>query len=296
MNGSTERDYRERMLRALVYIQQHLDEPIRLDDLASVAHFSPYHFHRIFRGMVGESVMEHVRRLRLERAAQRLKQGETPVTRLAFEAGYESHEAFTRAFHRQFGMSPSAYREEHQPPADTLVHFVPGGKLSSFEPAYQKGSTVNVTVKKLDPMHVAFVRHVGPYNQVGQAWGRICSWAGPRGVFGPGTRMLGLSHDDPDVTAPEKLRYDACLTVGPDVQPENDIGVQDVPGGEYATTVHKGPYEKLGETYAALCGQWLPQSGRELGSAPAIEIYLNSPDRTAPQDLLTEICVPLKSK
>ncbi|HRX85905.1 MAG TPA: AraC family transcriptional regulator, partial [Phycisphaerae bacterium] len=87
MNGATERDYQQRMLRVLVFIQQHLDEALRLEDLAGVANFSPFHFHRIFRGMVGETVMEHVRRLRLERAAQRLRQGDQPVTRLAFEAG-----------------------------------------------------------------------------------------------------------------------------------------------------------------------------------------------------------------
>ena len=81
-----------------MHIQHHLDEAVSLDELAALAHFSPYHFHRIFRGMVGESVMEHVRRLRLERAAHRLKFSDEPITRIAFEAGYETHEAFTRAF------------------------------------------------------------------------------------------------------------------------------------------------------------------------------------------------------
>src|SRR5207302_10988331 len=72
MRPDTEQSYRQRILRVLVYLQQHLDEPLPLEDLARVACFSPYHFHRVFRGMVGESVKEHVRRLRLERAAQRL--------------------------------------------------------------------------------------------------------------------------------------------------------------------------------------------------------------------------------
>src|SRR5213080_552501 len=114
MRADTEHAYKERVLRTLVYIQNHLDEVITLDDLAAVAHFSPYHFHRIFRGMVGESVMEHVRRLRLERAAHRLKFGDQPVTRLAFDAGYETHEAFTRAFAAAFGQAPSQFRAAHR--------------------------------------------------------------------------------------------------------------------------------------------------------------------------------------
>ena len=98
------------MLRVLLHIQRNLDEETPLEDLARVAAFSPYHFHRIFRGMLGESVKEHIRRLRLERSAMRLKHSDTPVTMIAFEAGYESHEAFTRAFRSMRGMTPSQFR------------------------------------------------------------------------------------------------------------------------------------------------------------------------------------------
>jgi len=69
MRAETEQSYKERVLRVLMYIHSHLDETMSLEDLAGIAHFSPFHFHRIFRGMTGESVKEHIRRLRLERAA-----------------------------------------------------------------------------------------------------------------------------------------------------------------------------------------------------------------------------------
>src|SRR6058998_1730991 len=132
MRAQTEQSYKERVLRVLVFIQQHLDETIELDDLARVAHFSPWHFHRLFRGMVGESVMEHVRRLRLERAAHRLKFGDQPVTRIAFEAGYETHEAFSRAFRAMFDHSPSEFRDSHHVmpvrSSPSNVHFATDGK------------------------------------------------------------------------------------------------------------------------------------------------------------------------
>ena len=107
MRTVTLQDYKRRMLRVLVHIQQHLDEPLALEDLAVLACFSPYHFHRVFKGMVGETLMEHIRRLRLERAASQLILSQKPVTDIAFDAGYESHEAFTRSFHALFGRSPS---------------------------------------------------------------------------------------------------------------------------------------------------------------------------------------------
>jgi AraC family transcriptional regulator len=113
MKASTEQDYNERIVRTLGYIQRHLDKELELEDLASAANFSRFHFHRVFHGLVGESVKEYIRRLRLERAAQKLKRQGSPVTDIAFEAGFETHESFTRAFGAMLGVSPSGYRAAH---------------------------------------------------------------------------------------------------------------------------------------------------------------------------------------
>ncbi|MCP4250123.1 MAG: AraC family transcriptional regulator [bacterium] len=297
MRAQTHESYQERILRVLVHIQGHLDEALCLEELAGVAHFSPYHFHRVFAGMVGEGVKEHVRRLRLERAAYRLKATDHPVTRIAFEAGYETHESFTRAFKARFAKSPSQFREVHRvlplPESPSGVHFAADGQVERFDPVSAGGAPMDVEIKKLDAKRVAFIRHVGPYNEVGATWQKLCAWAGPKGLLGPQSAFVGLCHDDPDVTPPDKIRYDACVAVGEGVTPEGEVGVQEIAGGDYAMTVHHGPYEKLGQTYAGMCGQWLPGSGREMRSAPSFELYLNSPMNTAREDLLTEVHVPL---
>jgi AraC family transcriptional regulator len=300
MKSQTEQTYRERMLRVLVHIQRHLDEALCLETLAELACFSPFHFHRIFQGMVGESVMAHVRRLRLERAALRLKHTDQPVTRIAFEAGYETHEAFTRAFHAMFGESPTRFRELHQPvpvPATPSgVHYSPGGGPEEFTIA-GGGSIMEASIRKCDELRVVFVRHVGPYNEVGPTWEKLCKAAGKKGLFGWGKpTLLGLCHDDPAVTPPDKIRYDACLVIKKDAQPEGELGVQTIAGGEYAVAVHHGPYEQLGETYAALCGQWIPAQGREIAAAPSFEVYKNNPQTTKPEKLLTEVYVPLEPR
>jgi AraC family transcriptional regulator len=299
MKTETQRDYGERILRVLVHIQQHLDHALDLDELAGIAHFSPFHFHRIFRGMVGEAVQEHIRRLRLERAAYRLKCGTQPITHVAFDAGYDAHEAFTRAFKAVFGQSPSAFREQHRPlrmpPVPSGVHYDPEGRLDEFEAIRVEEATMEVRIENVQPMRVAFVRHVGPYDQVGRTWQKLCTWAGMRGLFGPNTQLFGISHDDPDVTPPDKLRYDACIVVSDAVQPEGEVGVQEVAGGRYAVAMHRGPYSKFGETYAALLGQWLPARGHEPVSSPCLEFYRNNPNTTAPEDLLTDIYVPLRA-
>ena len=134
---------------------------------------------------------------------------------------------------------------------------------------------------------------MGPYDQVGSAWESLCTHLGPQGRPGPGARFVGVCYDDPEVTAPEKIRYDACITVEEDFRPEGEIGVQVVGGGVYGKTTHLGPYNKLVTTYAQLMGQWLPQSGRELRSEPSLEFYLNDPESTDPEDLVTDIYAPL---
>lgn len=278
MKDLTLTDYKERILRVLVYIQENLDDELKLEKLARVACFSSYHFHRIFRGMVGESVHEHVRRLRLERAAMRLKTSSVPVTFIALETGYETHESFIRAFRGMFGMAPSRFRTNRRAlalaAAPSGIHFQSNGALRDF--ATKKGGRkMEVKVKRVLPMRVAFVRHTGPYPECSVAWEKLLSWAGPRGLLGAGIRFIGICHDDPEVTPPEKVRFDACITLDDDFKGEGDVGVQTIVAGEYAMTTHVGPYNNLGQTYAVLCGQWLPRSGYELRSAPGFEEYLN---------------------
>lgn len=136
MKPSTLQLYKERILGVLVFIQKNLDEELPLEQYARVAHFSPYHFHRIFRGMVGESLQEHIRRLRLERAATRLKRTDRSVLEIALEAGYETHEAFTRAFRTFSGVSPSHFRRENAvlPASDSGgVHYRDGRPPSELQ-------------------------------------------------------------------------------------------------------------------------------------------------------------------
>ncbi len=300
MKTVTLRDYKRRMLRVLVHIQQHLDKTLPLEELAALAFFSPYHFHRIFKGMVGESVKEHVRRLRLERAASQLKLSSAPVTEIAFDAGYESHEAFTRSFRSVFGVPPSQFRASHRKPilgaAPSGLHYADGENVDNFKTVQPGGRKMTVKIEHLDPIRVAFMRHVGPYSEVGETWDKFLPALGKEGFIGGDSMFIGICHDDPEVTPPEMIRYDACVRVDKDFAAEGEIGVQTIPGGDYAVTTHFGPYNKLGRTYAKLLGQWMPRSGRDLRPTPCFDVYLNDPQSTEPRELLTDIYAPLMGR
>lgn len=294
---TTSAEHRARVLKVLVHVQQNLDRALSLEELAAVAPYSPFHFHRIFRGLVGESVKEHVRRLRLERAAHRLRHGGQPIMEIALDAGFETPESFTRTFRRMFGHSPTAFRARRgrlaYGPAPSGVHFVAAGKLDSFCPAPSRKPKLAARIEKLPQMRVAFVRHTGPYEETDEAFERLMIWARRLGLLNSSAVVFGIAYDDPNVTAPAKLRYDAALVIPNDLEVGGDVGSQTTKSGSYAVTTHHGPYETLADTYARLCGEWLPSSGRELLAAPALEFYRNSPEETPPRDLLTDIYMPL---
>src|SRR5262245_5231874 len=300
MRETTAQDYQSRILKVLLHIQKNLDQPFSLDELASIASFSPFHFHRIFRGMVGESVKEQVRRLRLERAAHRLRFTGQPVIEIAFDAGYETHESFTRAFHTMFAESPTEFRNNHRTvahgAAPSGVHYAADGLVDAFRIPKPGEAPIAIRVESLPEMRVAFARHVGSYDHVGSAWQGLMGWAVRSGLLGATTTMIGIVHDDPEVTPPDKMRYDAAIPVADGVKPDKDIGVQQLDAGRYAIGTHRGPYNRIGKTYARICGEWLPGSGRELLAAPALEFYRNSPMTAAPEDLLTDIHLPIATR
>lgn len=296
-HGST--SYRQRMLAVLDHIQHNIDGDLGLPVLARVAGFSPFHFHRIFAGMTGETIGAHIRRLRLERAAQRLRFSAWSVAEVGLEAGYNAPEAFTRAFKSAFGDSPSQFREQTparlQEYAATLLSSPE--TILDANPNAKGALPMDVTIKTKAAVRVAFARATGPYlSSAKEAWEKLAAWAAPKGLFVEDAQYLGLSHDDPSITPADKIRYDACVSVGPDVAPEGEIGISEIPGGDYAVMLHKGPYEGLEKSYYHLYGTWLPLSGREAAMRPPHEVFLNHPDTTPPEELLTEINVPLEGE
>lgn len=230
----------------------------------------------------------------------RLRFTDQPVTGVAFEAGYEIHEAFTRAFRAMFDDSPTGFRKARRAtPVKSVpsgVHYVADGRPEVLEPPTRGGQPVQATIERLEPMNVVFMRHIGPYDAVGEIWGKLFFWAGRRGLLGGGWTAVGVAYDDPDVTPPERIRCDVCLVVDHPVEPEGEVAMQKIGGGEYAVTRHVGSYDQLGDTYARMFGQWLPAGGREPRSAPALEFYRNSPMDTEPEKLITDIYVPLEEK
>ncbi len=291
MRKRTLEEYESRLLKVQMYIQRHLDRNLELDELAKVACFSPFHFHRIFGALVGESLKEYIRRLRLERSAAMLFYGDRGVSEIASLIGYDNNQSFSRAFKEHFGVSPRDYRKlrkqrQIHPPPDCVDAYVFKLRREGSEP-------YEVKVEDFPERTVAFVRHIGPYHECITAWEKLCSQPGIQTYLKSGS-MIGIAYDDPAVTSHEKIRYDACVEIDQNCPVLDGIGKQKLPGGKYAVIMHRGPYEGLYAAGQYFFREWLPDSGCELRPSPIYDIYYNCAKDVPPEELLTALCFPIK--
>ena len=288
VKADTQNCYYERINAVMQYITNNLAEELDIAKLAQLGNYSPYHFHRIMRAYLGEPLGAYIVRLRMETAISLLLYSGETVTNIAFSVGYDNPSSFNKAFKKRFGMSPAEFRRSNEREIkllDSKIKFNAMENLKSLQPK----------MKNVKPRKVIYARSLGNYNQSAEkAWDLVCSFAKAKRLFGFKTEFIGISHDDPKVTETEKLRYDACIVISKDIRPEGEIGVQEVPGGKYAVFTHKGPYEKLHNSYDYIFGKWLPESGMELRNVHCFEKYLNAPENTRPEKLITEIYMPVQ--
>lgn len=301
----TASEYQRRVCLAMNFISHNLDQTLTLEEIANAAFFSKFHFHRIFKAVVGETVSEFTRRLRLEAAANRLRSRRRwNITRIAFDCGFSSSQNFAKAFRQHFGMTPSAYRKSNL-----------GNKMSKKKDAFSLRTNYNTAnmfihlsnhlrshpmkaeVKKMPSFHVAYVRKIGPYGKETcmQAFGELMQWAGPRGCMAPGATVGMLYWDNPEVTPPDKCRVDAWVTVPEGTTTEGAVGLQNIRGGSYGVcnfVIKSDSFQQPWNDAFA----WLVHSGYECDDAPCYELYHNDPSKDPEGKCIFDICIPLKQK
>lgn len=272
--------YRERILRAVVELEASLGRRPSLTSLASRAFLSPFHFHRVFRAVVGEAPGEYARRLRLEHAARELAATSRSIASVGRDLGYRRPESFTRAFQAQFGLTPRDFRAAQD---------------GTWTPARAGAASSPDRIEVFAPLRVAFIRHVGPYEQVPPVFARIAAWIGEQPNRRADPLFIGVAHDDPSVTPADLLRFDCCVAVPDDVRGQGVIGIQRILGGSYAVALHTGPFTTIHETYARLALDVIPAFGVTVRASAAVELYVTPPGATPPDEQITEVLLPVRS-
>lgn len=288
-----------RFHKVIDYIYDHMDEKLDLEILSEIACVSSYHWHRIYRGLCGETLAASVKRLRLQRAAGQLANSQTSIDDIASTSGYSRLQSFNRAFSETYGMPPAKFRSEG---SHTLFNKYVYPNSQSDKQNHTdsdiKRSTemMEVTIKKIDSFDVLAMPHTGSYMNIGNAFEKLFGWLGLRGLISPQLRSVGIYYSDPDAIAENELQSAACVSLPKMTTIELDVSIEkkSIASGEYAVLRHIGPYSNMRSAYQWLYGEWLANSGREVADQPAFEDYLNNPREVAPAELITDIYMPLK--
>jgi AraC family transcriptional regulator len=233
-------------------------------------------------------LQQYIRWLRLKRAAYQLVMNkDQSIINIAINAGFESHEAFSRVFKQTCALSPSEFRREPN--------------WSAWEkPPYllpERGkTTMNVTIKNLKARRLAMVEHRGDPERLSDSLNNLMAWIGaqPIGLKLQGGEAFGFAYDDPKTTPAGEFRFDIGITVPDQLSLKSGIVEKRLPAGRYAVASHKGSHDNIGDTVYALYRDWLPQSGEELGDLPCIFCYYNFVHEVAETELLTECWLLLK--
>ena len=266
-----------RMHAVIEHIDRHLDQKLDLATLAGVAHFSPFHFHRLFRALMGEALGDYLRRRRLEIAAVRLRVAARVPGAAVSRSAWASvpREAFTRAFRARFGCSPTEWRNSKR---DQMARKARSGSARSLDGktggSSNKETAMKVKLIDREPVHVAYLRHTGslrPGDRASSGWTTVAPWMATNNLMG--RERFGISLDDPTVTKPARCRYDACVA-----SPEGEVLSGNpqrkvIPGGKYAALAFEGTGRGDRRGVGALLRDWLPKSGLQLDSRPFFEHY-----------------------
>lgn len=303
--------YEQRIYRVQDYISDHLDQELNLETLAQISAFSPFHFHRIFKSIAGETLYDFIQRLRLEKACTMLSpDNDMRIIDISLCCGFSTPSSFSKAFKQRYNTTPSKWRNgicrknsnSGKQISNNGTHESKMGKEPDSPIAYKSGTDsnylrdrrkkMNVKIEKLPEYRIAYMRQIGPYGPGNaQVMEKLKKWAMTRELLTESAIILGIAHDDPEITPSEKCRYDACIVI-PDVYKlEDSINVNALPGGKYAVYKVKHTAEDIGKAWNDLFSAWLPESGYQVDDRPIFERYINNIDNN---EITSEICIPVK--
>ncbi|MFM5375449.1 GyrI-like domain-containing protein [Aeromonas veronii] len=291
-------DYRKPVFKAMNYISHHLDDNPGLDEVAAAAAISTFHFHRIFKTMVGETIAGFTRRLRMERAARRLLASpQNDITTLALAAGFSSSQNFAKAFRLHFAMSPSEYRQQQggnwkSKIGNDPLPFDTYDGLVMHPVTEHPGLLQGASVRQMPALRVAYMRRLGPYGKetCEQAHRDLLAlFASDEAMTPAGT--LSLYWDIPDITDETRCRTDVCIELGPEIPAGRQLTTQTIAAGPYAVCHFIARGDQLVACWETAF-RWVVGQGLNCDDRPCYEQYHAGTDSDR-DHYVFDICIPL---
>ncbi len=290
-------EYTRRIDRVIDYLRENLDRSTRLNDLAQVACFSAFHFHRVFGAVTGEALNSFTNRLRVEKAARLLRYSAQSSTDIALQCGFSSSATFSRAFRSSYGTSPSQFRK-HGVINESKICKDLFSAQEYILPMTTEEKTAAFPVKLIDfpKRQVAYIRVVNAFQseRVIAALKTVIGWAKTQDVFSQGT-LFGMSIDDPHVTPKHLYRYEVCFDSPRPYEAAKGMSALTMPAMRYAVTRVSGDIRRVATAWDYLFRGWLIHSDYQPEHAPALEIFLDKENAADWSHFELDLCLPVRA-
>ncbi len=278
LKEDTQAEYYKSVNKALDYINDHLKENITLKTLSDVANISPYHFHRIFKAVIGENMSQYIQRLRLEYVANQLRLSSASLETLAEETGYQSTQALSKAFKKRFDIPPSIYK---QTPSQWTI---------------QRADQLFPRICKIYPKHLIYLNKIEKTMSYNNIWQKLYSYAIFSKLLYEGSESIGACFEFENSELDPDIEFRPCISVEHPIESNKNISCTSTDNGIYAVFTHKGDYKSLADLYKNIRFIWLQQGRYSLRNSIVFEKYLNNPNNTEKDNLLTEVYIPISQK
>ena len=289
-------EYVQRINRVIDYLRGNLDRQVKLEELAKVACFSEFHFHRIFSAVSGETLNNFTNRLRLEKAARLLRFSDRSLIDIALDCGFSSSATFSRGFRSGYDTSPSQFRKSGEIKKSKICKDLATGQEYVLPmSAKEKKAAFPVRLIDVPERQIAYIRitNVSDLNRVIAGFKTIIEWAKSQSIFSQGI-LFGMTVDDPDVTPKHLYRYEVCLASSLPFKCLEGMSRLKMPAMRYAAIKVSGDIRRVATAWDYLVRSWLIQSAYEPEHAPALEIFLDKEKATDWSHFELELCLPVR--
>ena len=292
-----------RLNTAILFIEENLSEKLTLEIISEKAHFSPFHFHRLFKVIVGETVNNFINRKRIEKAAAYLlHQNEKNITEIAELVGYQNLSSFSKSFKKFYGLSPQKFKEESPE------------KYSKISKTESKNGKVTITfeqylcninnalnwlkmnakteIKKVQRLDLAYIAHKGKMEAIGSIYNRLVKWATPKGLINEETRMVTIYHDSPKITDPNNLRMSACIVLNDPIELDGEVNLRILsPTKCIVSRLEIAPFEFQQAWESSFA--FMVENGYKKSEIDPFEIYYNNAAEHPENKFIVDLCIPI---
>ena len=297
-SNRTRQEYIKRINFALDFIEQNLEADLSLESISQKAHYSSYHFHRVFSTIIGETLNQYVNRKRVERIASILLVGtDESIKELAYRYGFNSESSFSRTFKKYYGTSPTKFKSEGKSILRKIgiEPFTTEKYICSIDNLIKWiEMNAQIVVTELQEIKLAGIMHIGEFEKVGDSYQKLMGWGFKKQVLPTmGFKAITIYHDNPNVTPLSKVRYSACVTINKDIDPEGEIRPLSIQKGIYAVGRFEIQGPDISKAWKSLFA-WIIENGYEFRDGDYFEIYHNDHKTHPEQKFILDICIPLE--